>query len=431
MRLLWILFALYWPVAGWAQSALETENRVLKARIAQLEALLEGGGCAAGSDLFTGDVAQLLAKLGAQEEAHALALLGLSNAPRVFPDSVMRSVVPGEYLLLTGLTPEALGLSPDAVLFRYDQALDGFAARLSDLERDALQARGDVEVVANGRVFAAGSHGAASGDAVVAAEAAEVEVFLFDTGIRAAHRSLSGRVDDRGFTSFDNGLATDDCSGHGTHVAARIAGRALGVSARARLVSVKVMDAFGGGDVATVVAGIDWVMAQDRTLPAVVNMSLAREHEGGTDPLEIAIDRLLGQGVVVVVAAGNQSRDVARYSPARVAGAITVGSVGPQGLSSFSNAGAGVDIYAPGEAVVSASIRDVCGLRDMSGTSMAAPYVTGLVAEMLADGMAADKARDALRARARVEDFLLDIDEPRRWILDVPEGAEIAVCGDR
>lgn len=431
MRLLWILFALYWPVAGWAQTALEAENRALKARIAQLEALLEGGGCASGSLPPTGDVAQLLAKLGAQEEAHALALLGLSDAPRVFPDSVMRSVVPGEYLLLTGLAPEALGLSPEAVLFRYDQALDGFAARLSDLERDALQARGDVEVIANGRVFAAGSHGTALGDTVAEPGVAEVEVFLFDTGIRAAHRSLSGRVDGRGFTSFDNGLATDDCSGHGTHVAARIAGRALGVSARARLVSVKVMDAFGGGDVATVVAGIDWVMAQERILPAVVNMSLAREHEGGTDPLEIAIDRLMGQGVVVVVAAGNQSRDVSDYSPARVAGAITVGSVGPLGLSSFSNAGVGVDLYAPGEAVVSASIRDVCGLRDMSGTSMAAPYVTGLVVEMLADGMAVDAVRDALRAQAQVVDLPPIDDETRRWVLEGPEASDATVCIDR
>jgi len=82
----------------------------------------------------------------------------------------------------------------------------------------------------------------------VAGSAPEVDVFLFDTGVRAAHQALDGRVAGQGFSSFDNGIATEDCSGHGTHVAARIGGTLFGVTERDRLISVKVMNGFGAGD---------------------------------------------------------------------------------------------------------------------------------------------------------------------------------------
>ncbi|WGW04486.1 S8 family serine peptidase [Tropicibacter oceani] len=430
--MLTLLALCLWTNTAAAQDAdLRAENALLRARIAQLEALLaEGQSCRAAP--AQGDVGALIEKLGAQEEAHAWAILGLSDAPLILPDSVLTAVVPQEYLLLTDQAPEVLGIAADQVLYRYDLALTGFAARLDDGQRDALRASG-VQLVENGRIYVAGSGDAAATATPVTPSqnvTAAVDVYLLDTGIRAGHRSLQGRVAAAGFTTFDNGIAAEDCSGHGTHVAARIAGHVLGVSDKARLISVKVMDAFGGGDVATVIKGIDWVMSQPRGAPAVVNMSLTRKHPGGIDPLAIAVTRLMDSGAVVVVAAGNASQDVAQFTPANIPGVITVGSVTDGQLSSFSNAGAGVDLYAPGEAVTSASIRDVCGLRQMSGTSMAAPFVTGLVAELLAQGQAPDTIPDALRQEAKQVSTGALTGETLRFVLsDLP--AQVAeLCPD-
>lgn len=95
-------------------------------------------------------------------------------------------------------------------------------------------------------------------------------------------------------------------------------------------------------------------------------------------------------GVHVSVAAGNNGADACAHSPGSSAGAngpaVAVGSVGTDNvISSFSNTGSCVDIYAPGEDVVSAWIGDTNLINTLSGTSMAAPHVTGIMAYLMVE----------------------------------------------
>ena len=359
----------------------------------------------------------LLRKLATQQSDNAELAMGLGGGPLIIPEALLRSVVPNEYIVL--LDPDAprpanpadvaalYGVPQTQVKHVYARALAGFAIRATLAQRDTLEARAGVAGIAqNGRVFSTGTltntpnlKAPRSALKPVASHQNQIDVYLFDTGIRAAHSDLQGRVAEVGFSFFDNGIAGEDCAGHGTHVAARIAGNNLGISQSARLASVKVIDRFGTGDVATVVAGIDWVMAQSGDLK-LINMSLTRRVTEDPNPLDLAVNALIDTGAIVVVAAGNSASDALDFTPARVSRAITVGSsIGPA-LSNFSNAGIGVDIYAPGEAVTSASIRDICAVQEMSGTSMAAPFVTGLIADMLSSGTDADKIVQTLRSQA-------------------------------
>ena len=429
---------------GFAQSDLDDlriENQQLRLKVAQLEAQLSamqgGTACETGAIQNPPTTAALMRKLAQFQRDAALQDLGLSPGPRVWPLDILGAYVPGEYIILTRDAPAAgtaeaaaqFGLSETQITQVYKTALRGFAARLSPGQAKELEARDNViGVVKNGFVFAAGlldlpkpqaPHGAVS---LVAAETVEnpVDVYLFDTGIRQAHSDLRNRVAQTSFSYFDNGLGGEDCSGHGTHVAARIAGHTVGSSSKARLVSVKVMDQFGAGDVATVIAGIDWVMAQPGE-NKLVNMSLTRRVTQDISPLDMAVQAMIDAGATVVVAAGNAASDAADFTPARVADAITVGSVNGEQLSSFSNAGRGVDLYGPGEKVVSASIRDVCGLREMSGTSMAAPMVTGLIANLMYDGMDGLTALDELLDQAQRVRTNAYKGERRRYILSAPK----------
>lgn len=431
---------------------LEAENRLLRAEVAELRAelaaLRQSPVCTAGEP-GQGAV-PLLRKLARAEREAALIGLGLAPGPLRIPEDVLGGFVPSEYILLTDgpapATPQAVasayGIAPDQVLQIYGPALDGFAARLTVAEADRLRGAGGIAgVVRNGYVFASGAGTAPPRDTTpkaapqpVAGEGTSppLDVYLFDTGIRSAHRDLDGRVAPDGFSSFRNGLGPEDCAGHGTHVAARIAGHTLGQTEQARLVSVKVMDRFGAGDVATVIAGIDWVLrSHDGPVPALVNMSLTRRATETPSPLDMAVTALIDAGAVVVVAAGNAASDVADFTPARVSGAVTVGSVGPAGLSHFSNAGTGVDLYTGGEGALSASIRDVCALREMSGTSMAAPVVTGLIANFLASGMTPEAALSALRRMAEPRPTGARRGETTRLVLPTsPLGPGSLLCPD-
>ena len=136
----------------------------------------------------------------------------------------------------------------------------------------------------------------------------------------------------------------------------------------------------------TVIAGVNWVI-NHRTLPAVANMSL------GGDPsaaLDLAIRNAVAANVVVVVAAGNSSRDACLESPAREPLAITVGATGDaDALSWFSNYGSCLDLFAPGLNIRSAYIGSTEKYEIFSGTSMAAPHVAGAAALYLENAPAA------------------------------------------
>jgi subtilisin family serine protease len=227
---------------------------------------------------------------------------------------------------------------------------------------------------------------------------AGVHVYILDTGILGTHVEFTNRMGD-GFTSINDGMGTTDCHGHGTHVAGTAGGTTYGVAKGVTLHPVRVLDCTGNGSTAEVLAGIDWV-TQNKVLPAVVNMSLT----GPADPvIDDAIRQSIAvQGITYVVGAGNDGWDACNNSPARLPEAITVGSTGQMDLKSFfSNYGACLDLFAPGEQILSAWATGNSATHTTSGTSMATPHVAGAAALYLEGHPGAPPARVAEELSAR------------------------------
>ncbi len=208
-----------------------------------------------------------------------------------------------------------------------------------------------------------------------------VHVYVIDTGVRSTHVELAGRVRN-GYTAINDGLGTEDCYGHGTHVAGTIAGTTVGVAKNALIHPVRVLGCDGFGTDSGVIAGMDWIAA-NHTSPAVANMSL-----GGlaSDALDDAVKNLYKSGVTVVVSAGNKSAEACNYSPARAIEAITVGATAETDERAwFSNYGYCLDLFAPGQSIYSSYKGADDAYTLMSGTSMAAPHVAGAAALLLED----------------------------------------------
>jgi serine protease len=206
--------------------------------------------------------------------------------------------------------------------------------------------------------------------------ASNVRAYVIDSGILSSHSQFSGRMLP-GYSAINDGRGTTDCNGHGTHVAGTIGGSTHGVAKSVRLVPVRVFGCTGGSANSTIIAGIDWVRV-NHVKPAVANMSL-----GGpaSSAIDTATNNLSNAGVTVVVAAGNDNQNACNYSPARAAGAITVGSTASNDArSSFSNYGACLDLFAPGSSITSAWYTSTSATNTISGTSMASPHVAGAAA---------------------------------------------------
>jgi subtilisin family serine protease len=226
---------------------------------------------------------------------------------------------------------------------------------------------------------------------------AGVHVYILDTGILGTHVEFTHRMGN-GFSSINDGLGTTDCHGHGTHVAGTAGGTTYGVAKGVTLHPVRVLNCTGNGSTAEVLAGIDWV-TQNKVLPAVVNMSL-------TGPADAVIDDAIRQsiatGITYVVGAGNDGWDACNNSPAHLPEAITVGSTGQMDLKSFfSNYGTCVDLFAPGEQILSAWATGNSATHTTSGTSMATPHVAGAAALYLEGHPSATPAQVAEELLAR------------------------------
>lgn len=207
-----------------------------------------------------------------------------------------------------------------------------------------------------------------------------VDVYIIDTGIDITHPEFESRaVWGANFADSKN----TDCNGHGTHVAGSVGSKTYGVSKRSTLVAVKVLNCEGSGTNSGVLKGMDWVISQKRKTgrPSLINMSLGG---GRSDAINRAISALYKEGIVSVVAAGNENQDACESSPASAPDAITIGAVDKTNrFAGFSNYGKCVDLSAPGVDIESTYL-DKC-VKRLSGTSMASPHVAGYVALILGE----------------------------------------------
>lgn len=213
----------------------------------------------------------------------------------------------------------------------------------------------------------------------------DVKVYVIDTGINVKHHDFEGRAE-WGITIPEN-EADEDGNGHGSHCAGTIAGKRFGVAKKARPVAVKVLRSNGSGSMSGVLAGVNWATEQhqldaSRTghkyKGSVANMSLGG---GRSNALNMAVNEAVKSGMVFSVAAGNDNRNACQYSPAGAENAITVGASNIRDERAyFSNHGPCVDVFAPGENILSVWNSGPDSTNTISGTSMASPHVAGLAA---------------------------------------------------
>lgn len=268
--------------------------------------------------------------------------------------------------------------------------------------------------------------------------AASIVVAIVDTGIRITHEDLrsniwknprdttrngrdddgNGYVDDvNGIDSVNSDTLPNDDNGHGTHVAG-IVGAAgnngkgvAGVAWDVQLMPIKSLNADGRGTTSSVIKGMDYAIKNGAR---IINASWGAD--SFDDAIEAAIERARAKGILIVAAAGNDGYPYPIYPASSWSdNVVSVGSINKSGnLSSFSNySDIEVDVLAPGSDIVSTWHDADDAYTNQDGTSMAAPFVSGILALNLAQFsnddyqnqirrlIASSKPRSSLRSYAQ------------------------------
>ena len=211
---------------------------------------------------------------------------------------------------------------------------------------------------------------------------AGVTIYVVDSGIRTTHQEFAGRVV-AGYDFVDDDSNPKDCDGHGTHIAGIAAGTS-GVAPLANISAVRVLNCYGSGFTSDVIDGLNWVRTNHSSGDAVV--LLASKSASPSKSVADAVTSLTSAGITVVLAAGNDNQDTANSLAALAPSAIAVGSTNESdSRSSFSNYGSDIDIFAPGQGVLSAWDNGDNQYNTLHGTSQAAAHVAGAAALYLSN----------------------------------------------
>ncbi len=268
--------------------------------------------------------------------------------------------------------------------------INGVAAELPEnaiealsKNKDILYIQPDIEVFAHDQEITWGVQRVNAPSVHSATKGAGVKIAILDSGIDYTHPDLDdnyqGGFD---FVNYDNDPMDD--YGHGTKVAGIIAAEdnnfgILGVAPEASIYGVKVLSSGGSGSTSNVIRGIEWAVENDMD---IISMSL-----GGTSgyyAYETAINNAYNSGVLLIASAGNYgstATDNVAY-PAKYNSVIAVSAIDQNdNICSFSSVGPAVELTAPGYRLTTTNIG---GYQFFSGTSAAAPFVSGVAALMIA-----------------------------------------------
>lgn len=294
------------------------------------------------------------------------------------------------------------GISETALIDTYEHVLNGFSAKLTVAEASRLLGDSRVGYVEPDRVFLLPEFNVIS-DEKMASDKTQAQstpwgitavggpgtanshyAWILDTGVDLDHPDLNVNTTlSKTFVRTGKDAKTaDDLNGHGSHVAGTIAAKnntsgVVGVAPGATVVAVKVLNLNGSGYTTDIISGLDYI-ASKATAGDVINISLGG---GASTSLDNAVKNCADDGIFVAVAAGNSSANANNYSPARVnaTNVFTVSAFNSSGVfASFSNYGnPPIDYSAPGVSVYSCYKGGKYAT--MSGTSMAAPHVAGIL----------------------------------------------------